>query len=384
MTLRSAIQSALALAVPLLAVEPSIGPGPLITHEWGTFTTVAREDGSSVRWAPLSGPADLPCFVANLGSTTFKQRSSGLVRMETPVLYFYSAEPVTLSVRVGFPHGWITEWYPFATSVIPSSPGTAPVSPYAGGTIRWDSVEVLPGHAPTLPKSARASHYYAARETDSAPLRIGTQWEKLIFYRGVGDFQVPLRPVFTHEKSVRIENLGPETIPLAILFENRDGKIGYLSARSLGVSTEIKLPDLTTDLSTLRRELSNELVEFGLYRKEALAMIETWRDSWFEEGMRLFYIVPRTTVDALLPLDIKPAPSSIARVFVGRIEMLSPATREIIEAASATGDSQRLTKMGRFLGPWITQMERENPGRPRSSVVQSIFRQPLSGPGCVQ
>ena len=91
MTLRSAIQSALALAVPLLAVEPSIGPGPLITHEWGTFTTVAREDGSSVRWAPLSGPADLPCFVANLGSTTFKQRSSGLVRMETPVLYFYSA-----------------------------------------------------------------------------------------------------------------------------------------------------------------------------------------------------------------------------------------------------------------------------------------------------
>jgi hypothetical protein len=39
--------------------------------------------------------------------------------------------------------------------------------------------------------------------------------------------------------------------------------------------------------------LADNLVEFGLYRKEAEPMVETWRDSWFEEGIRLFYIVPR-------------------------------------------------------------------------------------------
>jgi hypothetical protein len=105
---------------------------------------------------------------------------------------------------------------------------------------------------------------------------------------------------------------------------------------------------------------------------------------WFEEGMRLFYIVPRTTLDTLLPLDIKPSPASTARVFVGRIELLSPATREIIETASAAGDSQRLAKFGRFLGPWIGQIERENPGKTRSAAVQSVFRQPVSGPACVE
>ncbi len=39
----------------------------LIAHEWGTFTSVAGEDGSAIRWAPLSlGAPDLPCFVNHL------------------------------------------------------------------------------------------------------------------------------------------------------------------------------------------------------------------------------------------------------------------------------------------------------------------------------
>jgi hypothetical protein len=58
--------------------------------------------------------------------------------------------------------------------------------------------------------------------------------------------------------------------------------------------------------------------------------------------------------------------------------------REIIETASVAGDRQRLAKFGRFLGPWIIQMERENPGILHSAAVQSVFRQPLSGRGCVE
>jgi hypothetical protein len=30
----------------------------------------------------------------------------------------------------------------------------------------------------------------------------------------------------------------------------------------------------------------------GLFPKEAHAMVDTWRDSWFEEGTRAFYILP--------------------------------------------------------------------------------------------
>jgi len=47
-------------------------------------------------------------------------------------------------------------------------------------------------------------------------------------------------------------------------------------------------------------------------------MVETWRNSWFEEGSRLLYIVPPAFVNKVLPLSIKPAPAQTVRVFVGK------------------------------------------------------------------
>ena len=376
------IAALLLLITPLLAAEPrepASSPASLVTHEWGTFTSIADENGRPVRWAPLTGASDLPCFVANLGNPDFKWRMFGTVRMETPVLYFYAPQPITLSVGVRFPEGWITEWYPNTSKVVPPYP--IPNVPFKNGEIRWDSVEVLPGQTPKLRTSKGASHYFAARETDAAPLRVGSDWEKLIFYRGVGQFSVPLRPIFTTEGRLRVHSESIDKIPLMILFENRAGKIGYRLVRG---DADVELPELTAKLDDLRSELAGHLVEFGLYRKEALAMVETWRDSWFEEGMRLFYIVPRNMVDAVLPLDIKPAPAFVARVFVGRIELLSPAMRETIQSAAAAGDLKKLDSLGRFLGPFVTQMERTNPGQGRPAAIQTIFNRPVTAASCVQ
>ena len=80
----------------------------LAVHEWGTFTTVAGEDGRAIEWLPLSGPTDLPCFVEHFRNSntikilptedarlidyeTARSRLWGKVRMETPVLYFYGS-----------------------------------------------------------------------------------------------------------------------------------------------------------------------------------------------------------------------------------------------------------------------------------------------------
>src|SRR5215207_9751262 len=65
-------------------------PATFDVHEWGTFTSIAGADGRAVGWTPLSGPDDLPCFVDRLKFGP-KWTLSGTVRMETPVLYFYSA-----------------------------------------------------------------------------------------------------------------------------------------------------------------------------------------------------------------------------------------------------------------------------------------------------
>jgi hypothetical protein len=88
-----------------------------------------------------------------------------------------------------------------------------------------------------------------------------------------------------------------------------------------------------------------------LYQKEAAAMVDTWRDSWFEEGSRLFYVLPTKTVDALLPIEISPQPKDLARVFVGRIELLTPRTLESVKVAVQRGDRALYMKYGRFFNP---------------------------------
>src|SRR5271170_1266483 len=109
--------AALALLTPLSIGQEASTASDLVAHEWGTFTSVAGIDGAPVQWAPLSGTPDLPCFVDRLSTHNLKY-ALGLVRMETPVLYFYSPRPLVASVQVAFPKGWITEWYPQATRVL--------------------------------------------------------------------------------------------------------------------------------------------------------------------------------------------------------------------------------------------------------------------------
>jgi hypothetical protein len=75
----------------------------------------------------------------------------------------------------------------------------------------------------------------------------------------------------------------------------------------------------------LAEEVIAALMEEKLYEKEARAMVKTWRSSWFgEEGTRLFYMLPRTVTDELLPLDINPLPDEVVRVMVGRLEIMRP------------------------------------------------------------
>ena len=166
----------------------------LIAHEWGTFTSIAGRDGRAVEWSPTSGPEDLPRFVEHFRTADFKGGLRGTVRMETPVLYFYSSNETTVSVKVSFAQGLLTEWYPHASHIEPNevlSP-TVLLDGERNGSIAWNSVTVSPGLAVNLPQDDSQNHYYAARETGAAPLLVktkkGVQQEKFLFYRGVSVF----------------------------------------------------------------------------------------------------------------------------------------------------------------------------------------------------
>jgi len=126
-------------------------------HEWGTFTSIAGPDGLAMDWLPLTGSTDLPSFVEHLKNADFKGGLRGTVRMETPVLYFYSLRETDVFVHASFSKGLITEWYPHAS--VPSLDLRRDISldqKRTEGAITWNSVHIQPS-APARPPESPAS-----------------------------------------------------------------------------------------------------------------------------------------------------------------------------------------------------------------------------------
>src|SRR5262252_1939791 len=336
----------------------------LIVHEWGTFTSIAGKDGVALEWRPLNGATDLPKFVHTMqGADRGLRHPNGKgdltasIRMETPVIYFYANRDMNVSAKVDFPKGKITEWYPQARAI-------------ATG-INWGTMKIEPGAAFNLPADYSDNHYYAARETDAAPLQIcatngrAVEQEKFLFYRGVGTFDLPLQ-VTMENSHLTLRNSGKAPIAQLIIFENRDGRVGFQTIDNFSGTTTVDRPSLDQNTDAVIQNLRRALVKAGLYDKEADAMIKTWRNSWFEPGMLVFYVLPRSVTDEVLPMQIDPRPDEVVRVLVGRTEIITPEMEKSVKAevsrlsdrspqvrAEALAD---IKKYGRFSEPILTRI----------------------------
>src|SRR6202521_2385059 len=367
----------LAISSHTLGKEAHSVYSSLTAHEWGTFTSIAGRDGRAVEWSPLTGSVDLPAFVEHFRNAGFKRGLCGTVRMETPVIYLYDSREETVSVKVAFSKGVITEWYPRANRVEPVAnlfDGTL-YQPHPDGRIAWDSVTLSPILREEFPRENPGNHYYAARMTSSTPLRVktpaGEQQEKFLFYRGVSNFSVPISAKLATAGKLLVENRSNEEIPNTILFERRGEKVGYRIGGAMRKVAILDPPELTGTIDDLGRDLEGILVAQGLYQDEAHAMVETWRDSGFDEAVRLLYIVSAAFVSGVLPLSINPAPAQTVRVFVGRLEIVTPATEKAVQRALVTDDSATLKMFGRFLEPILQTMVQKESNAAR---VQQFYQ----------
>jgi hypothetical protein len=236
----------------------------------------------------------------------------------------------------------------------------------------WNSVRVQPSANLAFPQEAQPSHYYAARDVASSPLRVctknGDENEKFLFYRGVSVAPAPLSALVLPNGQIEAMNQSAAEIPRLFLFERRGERVGFRQVNALREGVILDPPVLNASLDSLLPDLEASLISSGLYPEEAHAMLESWQDSWFEEGSRLIYIVPRSFVDKILPLTIEPEPANIQRVFVGRMELLTPATQNAIETAAAAHDKTTLAKYGRFLAPMIETILRK-----KSNAVDNVY-----------
>jgi hypothetical protein len=296
--------------------------------------------------------------------------------METPVVYFYADRAMKVSLKVDFPRGWITEWFPFAAAA--PSTRTARSEKTGGQSIRWDA-RLLPGEAVQFPRDRNEDRnpYFHARFTDSVPVqtevppsderrgyepRGGTivQRERFLFYRGVGTFPPPVTVKALGGDKVRIVNGSGGKVGGLALVSVKNKKVGFRPVDEIesGGETLSTIPEANTNATDVANYLVKALTAAGLYEKEAKAMVNTWSDAWFgEEGTRLIYLVPRAKTDELLPVTIKPQPTEIVRVLVGRHDFLTPEQEAIadqqlkrLNAAQAelNAAQQALAKLGRF------------------------------------
>jgi len=143
------------------------------------------------------------------------------------------------------------------------------------------------------------------------------------------------------------------------------GTEGNRFDRSMAEPLELK--------KTLNLPKTDFLMKASLPQNEP-KQLDAWQDSWFEEGMRIFYIVPRAMIDSVLPLEVTPAPATTARVFVGRVEVLSPWGQQSLQRALSTGSIDTLAKFGRFLYPFLTQLHATGAVVPSRATEQYLQR----------
>jgi hypothetical protein len=325
------------LAVPSAA--PDAHPDGLVVHEWGTFLAMSGSDGVSLDGMYHEEHA-LPAFVHARSRDQLRLRSA-VLKGETPVIYFYTDTPQRVRVRVGFPAGFWTQWYPQAEVVRPSLLAAgAPPRP-RNGEIRW-TVDVVPAATADArpPSTSRDALWNHAREVDAAYVRgvdharpgSPPEWERFIFYRGLGEAPLPLGVHATDGRiTIRAGQLEGAEHLYILRVENGRASYDYVRGLDPGAQLTREVPSLEAArpldefADRLADDLARRLVESGLYEKEARAMVNTWRGSYFRtEGIRVLFVLPQAWTDRYIPLQITPHPASLVRVMVGRVEVLTP------------------------------------------------------------
>jgi len=367
-------------------------------HEWGTFTTVSGSDGvllsglqreeeplppfvhahfglengqspSPEKWRDLVERHGTPWArpEAYFGKGLGQRPVSGVtVKMETPVIYFHSDTGFRANVRVGFNGGTISQWYPARTdgdvlpeplpsedpkqNPTPSEKWRINFSEGYQGAISWDIDVLSPKEtARTLLFKPRESiHWMRARVDEANAVRTQNgETEGYLFYRGIGNFQPGLHTSVSADETLHIHNRTGGDIPYLLVLERITGQTLW-RANANGLGNDDRLDITSTSLqaepgefpAAIYHSLRNGLTRSGLLESEADAMIQTWWTSYFEtDGLRVFWILPTSTTESILPLSVTPPPRKTVRVIVGRSEVLRPRQEaEWLAESRLTGD----------------------------------------------
>jgi hypothetical protein len=383
------------------AAEQTQYPGHgFVVHEWGTDTIVVGSDGSLQRGLHHE-EEDLPGFVYDRLKAAPLSQLSVMVKMETPVTYFYSDVPLSAQASVTFPEGLLTQWYPAVSRFAPeiAAPGSGsslttpatyadPVldlsfpfgsdlcrdkfSAVAGGKLDWGTFSLLArgtdvsASQPDAPLAKFGWSY--ARDVDANPIQMPNgEAERFLFYRGLGDFDFPITVQAGGAGHVALTNGYSQPVGRVFVL-NVGAENGAFTEHRAGIAPGATLDDVAPSLDgaptlddyegLLGSAVTDALDATGLYHDEATAMVNTWQRQWFRTpGVRVLYLIPQAWTDASIPLSVTPKPDSMLRVMLIRVEVITPEQElgdvealEIFDTDSAQAKGH-FTALGRFAEP---------------------------------
>ena len=336
----------------------SVKAQTLTVHEWGTFTTLHGSSGGT-----LSGlyfeEEQLPSFVYHfpgfspdpaIAYNGYIPCKDVTVKMETPVLYFYSSVEKQVQVHVDFPKGAISQWYPNRSGgeAMPTGSSVDFDNPERNGSIDWKATVLDPKTTEKLTQTANiTAKWDAPRQTNSNLVKNDQgEVEKYLFYRGLANFSLPVSVSFNNQGILTLTNSSNLDIPYIYVYDHSDmdsvsvwasGPLSAGETKTISRATKYYHDDFSIPE---RIDFLTALKVGGLNLLEASALLQTWEEGYFQTpGFKVFWIVPRSMTDAILPITISPKPDDLQRVLVAKTEILTPAfEQQLISYYKANGN----------------------------------------------
>lgn len=330
------------------------GQADLEVHEWGVFTLfndlqVARED----RRAEWGGLPDF--FYRQLPERRLRWAPAG---WNKPIIYFYTSRPgLGVKVEVGFGDGLPVVWWPACAAPLDDTvraPATPAPRPPVFRFLTWEATLGDPTPAPgggsigAKPGWVKATEFPLpdgcwlkdARLPAAAPVTVtgstvqrGAPWltsrqetERFLYYdglvpapdylrcRGAGTSDVTLRnaaafavgPVFVIDR-----RLPASKAPIQIAVIEKPIAPGE------EVTVPLKEVPAADWPGAAVQAVRQALTAAGLTAAETDSLLRIWHKGFFEqEGLTVFYPLPPTEYNRLLPLKITPKPGRLMRVGV--------------------------------------------------------------------
>lgn len=314
----------------------------LNVHEWGTFTTLHGSTGGT-----LSGlyfeEENLPPFVyhfpgfapdSNITKTGYRPCNNVTVKMETPVLYFYSDTERQVQVHVDFPMGTISQWYPNRSGGEETPVGIMDFAGKRTGSIDWNATILSPTTTEKFTQQTVSGFHKWTDPRNTASNLVKNESgevEKYLFYRGLANVELPVAAQFIDSVHLSVSNTSEWDLPFIYIYDHTSSSlariwgIGPLKSGEAQIFSPPKRAYGEDAYIFEKDTFQLALQKAGLTKLEAQAMLKTWEDGYFQTlGFKIFWIVPRPLTDQILPLKITPVPDTMERVLVGKTEILTP------------------------------------------------------------